>query len=76
VVVEVGSLDEHFENMESHLLHIQYRPQPVMFAISSQLYLFVDVVIPISVCPFSRLYVLLMLYSILLADRVAGVASP
>jgi hypothetical protein len=24
VVVEVGSLDEHLENMESHLLHIQY----------------------------------------------------
>jgi hypothetical protein len=34
---------------------------------------FVDVVIPISVRPFSMLYVLLMLYSIVLADLVAEV---
>jgi hypothetical protein len=37
---------------------------------------FVNVVIPISVCPFSMRHVLLMFYGIVLADLVAEVASP
>lgn len=75
VVVEVGSLDEHLKNVEKHLLHIptDYSRSRVCNLLSATSC--VDVLTPISVCPFSMLHVLLMLCSILLIDLVAEVAS-
>lgn len=76
VVVEVGSLDEHLKNVEEDLLHIptDYSQDHVCNLLSATSC--VDVVTPISVCPFSMLHVLLMPYSKVLFDLVAEVGSP
>lgn len=76
VVVEVGSLDERLKNVEKLLLHIplDHSQNHVCNLLSATSC--VDVVMPISVCPFSILHVLLMQYSIVLIDLVAEVASP